>query len=356
MKNENFYTASSAMPTRWWWTAIAVATVILLLVPSFTEVSIQLSLSLIFLLGLLGLSMSFLWGFVGILSFGQTIFFGLGGYSYALISMNYGTTGWPFLAACALPMIVGAALGYFMIYGRIGEIYLSVMTLVITLIFEKALRSTSGPEYVIGAVRLNGQNGIPNVPSLQLPFFDAPLGIDGVFYITAVAVIVVYVGLRLLLTTSFGRILVGIRENDTRMRLLGYDSRRYKLAAFVISAAIAGLSGALMATWGNFVAPEMFNLNQAALVVIWVIVGGRATLVGPLFGVAFIQTLTTFLGSGGGVQVTLILGLVLMVFVIAFPMGLLSTFVAYAEILARRFINRPGKAKPVVSARGSKDD
>lgn len=343
MSGGNFYTASSAMPTRRWWISMGVASVVLMCIPSFTDVSVQLSLSLIFLLGLLGLSMSFLWGFAGILSFGQTIFFGLGGYGYAILSMNYGTTGWPFLAAVALPAVFGLVLGYFMIYGRLSEIYLSVMTLVITLIFEKAIRSTSGPEYMIGTVRLNGQNGIPNVPGLGLPFLDEPLGIDGIFYLTALAVVLVYIGLRLLLTTSLGRILVGIRENDTRMRLLGYDSRRYKLLAFVISAAVAGLSGALMATWGNFVAPEMFNLNQAALVVIWVIVGGRATLVGPIFGVAFIQTLTTWLGSGGTVQVTLVLGLVLMVFVIAFPTGLLSTLAAYAQPLLGKIMSRPGK-------------
>ena len=80
------------------------------------------------------------------------------------------------------------------------------------------------------------------------------------------------------------------------MELLGYDSRKFKFAAFVLAAAIAALAGVLYAVWGNFVAPEMFNLNQAAQVVIWVIVGGRSTLIGPIVGTGLVQ----YFGSGSG--------------------------------------------------------
>ena len=136
-------------------------------------------------------------------------------------------------------------------------------------------------------MRLNGQNGIPGVPSLRLPWDPASeLFVDGVLYLAIVLLVLVYVGLRLLLITRFGRVLVGIRENQRRIDLLGYDSRAYRLAAFVLAAGIAALAGVLYAVWGNFVAPEMFNLNQAAQVVIWVIVGGKSTLIGPIVGTA----------------------------------------------------------------------
>ena len=129
-----------------------------------------------------------------------------------------------------------------MIYGRISDIYLSVITLVVTLIFEKTIRSTSGPEYMIGSVRLNGQNGLPGIPGLGLPWTDGvPLSIEGIFYLTGGLLLAVYVGLRLLLTTRYGRVIVGIRENERRMQLLGYDSRRYKLIAFIVAGSIAGL-------------------------------------------------------------------------------------------------------------------
>jgi len=308
-----------------WWLFVVVAAVILVLLPDYIDISVQLDLSIIFVLALLALSMSFLWGYAGMLSFGQTVFFGLGGYSYAVLGLNIGSTSLPFLVAILLPMLFAAVLGYFMIYGRISDIYLSVITLVVTLIFEKGIRATSGDRFVIGSVRLNGQNGIPTVPSLQVPWSGQELDTAGVFRLAVVLLILVYVGLRLLLTSHFGRVLVGIRENERRIELLGYDSRRYKLAAFVLAGGIAGLAGALYGIWGNFVAPEMFNLNQAAQVVIWVIVGGKSTLIGPIVGTAVIQYATAWLGTQGVGQVSLILGLVLMVFVLVFQQGLLPT-------------------------------
>ena len=308
-----------------WWLFVVVAAAILVLLPDYIDISVQLDLSIIFVLALLALSMSFLWGYVGMLSFGQTVFFGLGGYSYAVLGLNIGSTSLPFLVAILLPMLFAAILGYFMIYGRISDIYLSVITLVVTLIFEKGIRATSGDRFVIGSVRLNGQNGIPTVPSLQVPWSGQELDTAGVFRLAVILLILIYVGLRLLLTSHFGRVLVGIRENERRIELLGYDSRRYKLAAFVLAGGIAGLAGALYGIWGNFVAPEMFNLNQAAQVVIWVIVGGKSTLIGPIVGTAVIQYATAWLGTQGVGQVSLILGLVLMVFVLVFQQGLLPT-------------------------------
>jgi branched-chain amino acid transport system permease protein len=307
------------------------------------DVSLVLNLALICTLAVLALSMSFLWGYAGILSFGQTLYFGLGGYAFAIIAMNYEISLSAFFLALIIPVLMGAILGYFMIYGRISDIYLSVMTLVMTLIFEKAIRATSGPEYVIGSVRLNGQNGIPNVPGLQLPWQEEALGIDGIFYLSAILMVLVYIGLRALLGSSFGRILVGIRENETRMQLLGYDTRRYKLMAFVLCAAIAGLAGVLLALWGNFVSPEMFSLSQAAQVVIWVIVGGRSTLVGPILGVAFTQSLQTWLGTNGVGQVSLIQGFILIMVVLALPSGLLPSLVSLAR---KSFSLLTGKRPP----------
>jgi ABC-type branched-subunit amino acid transport system permease subunit len=331
-------TPPSVAPPWWWWLAVALATAFLLWLTPRIDIARQLDLAIICILALLALSMSFLWGYVGILSFGQTAFFGLGGYAYAVLALNFDTTTWPVFAAILVAMLFAAVLGYFVIYGRVSDIYLSVITLVVTLILEKGIRSTSGPEYVIGRVRLNGQNGIPSVPSLRLPWDSSTeLFVDGVLYLSIVLLVLVYVGLRLLLTTHFGRVLVGIRENERRIELLGYDSRAYKLAAFVLAAGIAALSGVLYAVWGNFVAPEMFNLNQAAQVVIWVIVGGRSTLIGPIVGTALVQHLTVQLGTIGVGQVTLVLGLVLMIFVLVFREGLVPSLgLLLAKLLRRR--------------------
>lgn len=310
-------------PRRPWWFSVLACTALMLAVPQYGDTAMLLDLSLVMILSLLALSMGFLWGYVGILSFGQTIFFGLGGYAYALCSLNTDLPLAAFALAAVVPMLFALLLGYFMMYGRISDIYLSVITLVVTLIFEKGVRATSGPEYVIGSVRLNGQNGIPGLPGLPLRIGPLDLqSIEGIFYLALGLLALAYIGIRLFLASAPGRVMVGLRENERRMELLGYDSRRYKLMAFVIAGGLAGLSGGLYALWGNFVGPEMFSLNQAAMVVIWVIVGGRSLLLGAIIGTLLIQYLTTWLGTVGVGQVTLTLGFILILCVLLFPQGL----------------------------------
>src|ERR1700680_4897987 len=130
-----------------------------------------------------------------------------------------------------------------------------------------------------------------------------------------------YFGLRWLLVSRFGRVIVAIRENERRAEFLGYDTRLYKLLIFTISGAVAGLAGCLFANWGAFVSPTIFGLAQSAQIIIWVIVGGRGTLIGPIVGCIGIQWLTAALGAdqpaGSGLwvedlaNVPLILGIIL---------------------------------------------
>jgi branched-chain amino acid transport system permease protein len=318
--------APAAQPRPWWWAFVAALAAFVYTLPIYLDIAELYSISNFLVLAMLALSMSFLWGYGGMLSFGQTAFFGLGGYSYAVLALNTHETTSALLVAVLLPMLFSAVLGYFMIYGRISDIYFSVITLVVTLILEKGIRATSGDQYVIGDVRLNGQNGIPTTPPLQVPWDPAvQLDIDDVFHVAAGLLVLSYVGLRLLLTTRFGRILVSIKENERRSELLGYDVRRYKWLAFVIAGGLAGLAGAMWGIWGNFVGPNMFNLNQAAQVVIWVIVGGKSTLIGPIGGTVAVQYLTDWLGTQGVGQVSLILGIILMVMVLLFQQGLLPS-------------------------------
>src|SRR3984957_14776046 len=152
------------------------------------------------------------------------------------------------------------------------------------------------------------------------------------FYLSTASLIVTYFGLRALLASHFGRTIVGIRENEQRAQLLGYDPRVYKLATFTIGGALAGYAGGLFANWGNFVSPTIFGLAQSAQIIIWVIVGGRGTLIGPILGCVGIQWLTTALGanqpsgSDGWSRILanapLILGIILVAFVLLVPKGL----------------------------------
>jgi ABC-type branched-subunit amino acid transport system permease subunit len=171
-----------------------------------------LQVTLYAILAILALSLAFIWGYGGILCFGHSAFFGLGAYAYAVAVINIGESTVPLLLAMALPAALAAALGYFMFYARISDIYVGVITLTLTLIFYNCINSTAGPAYHIGSALLGGFNGMPNVPSLNIPFLpDETLEPLGMFLLCSGILLVVYFALHGLLVTRFGRVLVAIR-------------------------------------------------------------------------------------------------------------------------------------------------
>jgi branched-chain amino acid transport system permease protein len=137
--------------------------------------------------------------------------------------------------------------------------------------------------------------------------------------------ILVYVLLRAILASRFGRVVVAIRENETRAMLLGYDPRLYKLLTFVIAAGIAGMSGCLFTNWGGFISPTVFGLTMSAQVIIYVLVGGLGTLIGPILGAVAIQYLMIEAGSQNVLDPNLGLGVVLVAFVLLVPQGIVPT-------------------------------
>jgi branched-chain amino acid transport system permease protein len=319
----------------------------MLLTPHFAELDTVLDLTVYMVMAILALSLALIWGYGGILCFGQSAFFGLGAYTYAIAMFNIGESTLPFLLAIILPAAFAALLGYFMFYGRISDVYLGVITLTVTLILFNLVNSTAGPEFHIGSARLGGFNGIPGIPPLNLPGFkSAVIDLEGMFYLATGSLLATYFGLRLLLASQFGRIIVGIRENERRAELLGYDPRAYKLATFAIGGALAGFAGCLFANWGNFVSPTIFGLAQSAQIIIWVIVGGRGTLIGPVIGCIGIQWLSASLGanqpSGASdlwskifANAPLILGIILIAFVLLVPKGLVPTLADLGRTLVR---------------------
>jgi ABC-type branched-subunit amino acid transport system permease subunit len=325
----------------------AIGVAFMLLTPRFAELDTVLDLTVYMIMAILALSLALIWGYGGILCFGQSAFFGLGAYTYAIAMFNIGESTLPLLLAIILPATFAALLGYFMFYGRIGDVYLGVITLTVTLILFNSVNSTAGPEFHIGSARLGGFNGIPGIPPLNFPGSKgAVIDLEGMFYLATGSLLATYFGLRLLLASQFGRIIVGIRENERRAELLGYDPRAYKLATFVIGGALAGFAGCLFANWGNFVSPTIFGLAQSAQIIIWVIVGGRGTLIGPVIGCIGIQWLSAALGanqpSGGSdlwskifANAPLILGIILIAFVLLVPKGLVPALADLGQALLR---------------------
>lgn len=182
-----------------------------------------------------------------------------------------------------------------------GGVFLDIVTLSVTLVLERLMAQTAGPECRVGRARLNGFNGMSGMPPLTIPWPgddvvllpDIPL-----YYVVLGLLLLAYLGLRILVNSSFGNVLVAIRENPQRATMLGYDVRKYQLAAFVIGGSLVGVSGLLYTSWGQYITPSSMGLTVASLPVAWVAVGGRGdlttTLLGTLLVLGGFQALTVY--------------------------------------------------------------
>ncbi|MBB4003431.1 MAG: ABC transporter permease [Aurantimonas endophytica] len=292
----------------------------------------------------MALGLSLIWGYGGALSFGQTAFFGVAGYAYGVLSINlgdaYGLTLVSLLLAVALSALFAAVLGYFLFFGRISGVFLGIVTLSVTLVLERFMSQTAGPEWAIGSARLNGFNGMGGMPSLTIPWPGGDIALYPdvlLYYLTLALLVLVYLGLRILVNSRFGNVLVAIRENPLRAEMLGYDIRKYQLGAFVIGSALAGLSGVLYTSWGNYITPSSMGMTAAALPIVWVAVGGRSdlttTLLGTLLVLAGFQALTIY----GSQYAIVVMGILLVLTVLLAPTGLIMAIGAlFSSGLRRR--------------------
>ena len=302
---------------------VAIGVILMFGLPQVLDLFGIVQMTVFVAMAMFALSQGFLWGYGGIMSFGQAAFFGIGGYAYAIAVINFGDSTLPVVLSVVAPMLFAALLGYFMFYGRISDAYIGVITLTVSVILFELVNSTSGSAYHIGAAELGGFNGMPGVPPLNVPGdSSSPLSPEQTWYAAIGSLILVYALLRGILASRFGRVVVAIRENETRAMLLGYDPRLYKLLTFMIAAGVAGLAGCLFTNWGGFISPTVFGLTMSAQVIIFVLVGGLGTLLGPILGAVGIQYLITLAGSQNMVDSNLGLGIVLVAFVLLVPQGI----------------------------------
>jgi ABC-type branched-subunit amino acid transport system permease subunit len=291
----------------------------------------------------IALSLCLIWGYGGSLSFGQTAFFGIAGYGYGILTLNFGSAYGFTLVALLLALVIAALfaslLGYFMFFGRISGVFLGIVTLAVTLMLERFMAQTAGPEWHIGVARLNGFNGMSAMPPITIPWPAGPIVLFadiGLYYFVLGLLVFVYLGLRILMNSAFGNVIVAIRENPERAEMLGYDIRKYQLVTFVIGAALAGLSGVLYTAWGQYITPSSMGMTAAALPLIWVAVGGRSdltsTVIGTLLVLAVFQALTIY-----GSQYALVcMGVLLVITVLIAPNGLVLGVMNFISRLAAR--------------------
>lgn len=302
----------------------------------------------------MALGLSLIWGYGGMLTFGQTFFFGIAGYGYGVLAIIMGG-GTMTIAALILSVLVAAfaaaVLGYFMIWGRISGMFFGIVTLAATLSLAFFLGQTAGPEWHIGGARLNGFNGMKGMDPLTV----GDIYIEGtiLYYVLVALILIVYLGLRVLVNSRIGNVIVAIREDPQRAEMLGYDVRKYQLLTFCIGSGLAGLSGALYTSWGQFITPSSIGLPAAAMPIIWVAFSGRsdltATLVGSFLLLFGFQTITIY-----SQQAALVLmGSLLLATVMMMPQGFIFGVAQAASRRWSRLLARGGAGNDPLRNGGS---
>jgi branched-chain amino acid transport system permease protein len=279
----------------------------------------------VFILGLLALSFDLVWGYAGILSFGQALFFGVAGYSCALLATKAGITSILLLLplAATVGLVVSIALAFLIILGKRvpTSVFVALGTLTGSYVVERLARGWS---YV------GGQNGIPSLPRLTI--FGHEIAEGPVYYYFALAILaLIYLGLRWLTRSQFGLVLAGIREQETRIAFFGYQVQNYKGVVFAISGLIAGLSGGLYAFHEGYVGPGQIGPVLSTQVVLYVLFGGVGTLIGGIIGVSMIDLFSYYLSQQWETGWPIVLGLLLLIVVMFKPTGLIGFVVTARE-------------------------
>jgi branched-chain amino acid transport system permease protein len=309
------------------WTGFLITVAVILVLPGIMS-TYRIGQYTVFLIWIfLAWSLTLIWGYTGIFSFGQTAFFGIGGYTFGVVGINLinitGATNVAIVAAILVPALFAAAAGYFMFYGRVSGIYVAIITLAITLILSLGLSRTSGAQYEIGSARLGGENGMTNIPTLTLGIDPVTFRFDtlAMYYLVIVLLVVCFLAIRYIMNTGYGYSLIAVRENESRAKMFGYDIRFVKLSVFTVAGGLAGMGGAFYASWGGFISPPIMGLVAAALPIIWITVGGRQTVLGSAIAVFVLQYIDNELAVYGTQYAQILMGLILIIAVMRFEGG-----------------------------------
>jgi len=307
-------------------------------------------------MAIVALGIDLIWGYTGLLSLGHGIFFALGGYAFAMylnlqlpegdmpeFFMLYGVEKLPIfwepfrslpftlIAMVVIPGIIAGILGYLVFRNRIKGVYFSIITQAALLVFFNFF---NGQQKLI-----NGTNGLKTDssfffgervgdPSTQMIFYEA----------TIVCVLLVYLLCRWLTSGRFGRLLVAIRDDETRVRFTGYDPTWFKVVVFAISGAIAGLSGALYTVQSGIITPNFMEVSFSIEMVIAVAVGGRGTLSGAILGTMLVNFARTYLSESFPEIWLFFQGALFLIVVTVLPDGIVGWFRDVFWVQVRRML------------------
>ena len=309
---------------------VLVLVVVLAAMPLFVAPFTANTLSRILIFALFAVSLDLLVGITGLPSLGHAAYFGIGAYAAGLVSIHWTSEApVPVLVAAVAGAGAAAATGWLAV--RSGGVYFLMLTLAIgELTAQLATRLTS----VTG-----GSNGLFGIPSVRVG--GEPLTLAGLVYWYVLAFALLgFLGLWWVAHSPFGGALRGIRDNEPRMRSLGYSPFRYKFVAFILAGGFAGLAGGLFAGLLRIVNPSDAGFTSSALMLLAVVLGGAGTLWGPVLGAAVVVLVRDTFGPQLDGHGPLLLGVVFVVAVYVLPRG----FAGLAGPLTRRR-RSPGAAR-----------
>ena len=289
----------------------AAALLALILVPAAGSRFAVTTATEILVLAVFAMSLDLLVGYTGLVSLGHAAFFGVAAYTVALL----GTRGvaWLGVTLSAGVLAGGAAAA---IVGVFALRATGVYFLMLTLAFAQMAFAVAHQ----WAAVTGGTNGLSGIPRPVVRSLDLTAPVPFYYFVLALAGLAAFVLWRVTIS-PFGAALAGIRENEARMRAMGYDTFRIKLAAFVIAGTVAALSGTLYAYYNGFVSPDVLHWTWSGQVLVMVLLGGAGTLAGPAAGAAAVLLLQN-LASSYTERWMLLLGAAFIIVVLAAPKGL----------------------------------
>jgi urea transport system permease protein len=312
-------------------------------------------------LAIVALGIDLIWGYTGLLSLGHGIFFALGGYAIAMhIKLQipetassqlpdfmglYGVTELPWfwgpfssfpftaIAIILIPGILAAFLGYLVFRNRIRGVYFSILTQAATIVFFN---------FFNGQQKLfNGTNGLTDFQTLLGFPISNPNTQYGFYAITVILLAGSYLLCRWLTSGRFGRLLIAIRDDESRVRFSGYNPTGYKVLVFAISAALAGLGGALFTLRSGIISPRAMDIAFSIEMVIWVAVGGRATLIGAILGALLVNYGKSFLSEQFPEIWLFFQGALFLIVVLVLPSGIVGWLRTESGNFFRRITGHP---------------
>jgi len=274
-------------------------------------------------LAILALSLDLLVGSAGMPSLGHAAYFGAGAYAAAIAGQRLGSDDLLLGLGAAIAVSALLALAIGSVAVRAAGIFFLMLTLAFAqMVFAIAFQAAD----ITGGS--NGFSGVRRPTLLGLDFNDA----DALYRLVAVIFLVVLLLVWRIRSSAYGRALVGLRENERRMRALGYDTTRLRLSAFILAGAIAGLAGALQAYSLRFVSTNDVGVGRSVEAFVSVLIGGASTLLGPVVGAVVVLFIERVMPSYIAFAET-VLGVVFIVFVLAARQGIVGLVrVAYARV------------------------